>query len=240
MKDEKAIIILSGGIDSITLLYEIVKEHKAKNITAISFKYGSRHNMYEIPMAGFHCTTLKVEHIIIDVISIFNHFHSALLKGGESIPEGHYEDDNMKKTVVPFRNGILLSIAVGMAESKEATKVYYGAHSGDHAIYPDCRSDFVRAISQASWLGTFNKVQILAPYTDISKAAIIGRGLELKINYLKTHTCYNPSLKGACGKCGSCIERCQAFMLNDKKDPIKYRLPWSEQKAYTLSVLEKK
>jgi len=221
----KVTIILSGGMDSVTLLHDIVKKHGAENVLAISFNYGSKHNVYELPMAMYQTSQLQVEHKIIDMVQVFANFNSALLdhKDSEAIPEGHYEEENMKKTVVPFRNGILLSIAVGLAESNEAEIVYYGAHAGDHAIYPDCRIEFVNAMNAAAQLGTFKNIQILAPYSEIDKVGILKRGIELGVDYASTHTCYNPSLKGACGKCGSCQERLAAFKANRIEDPIEYQ-----------------
>lgn len=220
---DKAIVILSGGLDSTTLLYEVVKEYKAENVTALTFYYGSKHNHMEIPLAKKTTKKLGVEHIVMDVEGVFKNYNSALLQGGEDIPEGHYADENMKKTVVPYRNGILLSMAVGLAESRGAKKVYYGAHGGDHAIYPDCRVEFVEAVSKSAKLGTFNEVEIVAPYSEDNKITILTKGLKLGVDYSLTWTCYNPSENGkACGKCGSCTERLEAFKENNTKDPLDY------------------
>lgn len=219
----KAIVILSGGLDSTTLLYEVVKKYGSKNVTALTFYYGSKHNHMEIPLAKKNTEKLGVEHIVIDVEPVFAMYNSALLQGGEAIPEGHYADNNMKKTVVPFRNGILLSIAVGLAESRGAKKVYYGAHGGDHNIYPDCRVEFVEAISKSAKLGTFNEVEIVAPYSKDNKITILTKGLKLGVDYSLTWTCYSPSKDGkACGRCGSCTERLEAFEKNNIKDPLEY------------------
>ena len=211
-------------MDSTTLLYDIVKKYGNKNIIALSFFYGSRHNDYELPLAQQSCQKLKVEQKIINIKNIFNQFNSALLKhkDSEKIPEGHYEDKSMKKTVVPFRNGILLSMAVGLAESVGADTVFYGAHGGDHFIYPDCRIEFEKTFSEAATLGTFNKVKIKAPYRNINKIGILKKGIKLKVNYSLTHTCYNPSKKGSCGKCGACQERLEAFNKLKIKDPKIY------------------
>lgn len=224
MKKE-AIIIISGGMDSVTLLYDIADKYIHDNILVISFNYGSRHNASEIPMAMYHCAKLNIDHKIIDMVQIFSNFNSALLdkNDSEKIPEGHYEQENMKKTVVPFRNGIMLSIATGVAETVGASKIYYGAHGGDHAIYPDCRLEFIKAINNAARLGTYNKVKILAPYSDINKIGILKIGKKLKVDYSKTHTCYNPLDGKSCGKCGSCQERLGAFKANKIKDPLSYK-----------------
>ena len=220
----KRVIIVSGGMDSITLLHDIVKTFGNENVIAISFLYGSKHMEKEIPMAKYNCKKLKVKHYIVDLKDAFKSFKSALLnkKDSEKIPQGHYEDKNMIKTVVPFRNGILLSIAAGIAESEGAKMIYYGAHSGDHAIYPDCRQEFVDAISDAIKKGTYGKIQIKAPYENISKIGILKRGLKLGVDYSKTWTCYDPQNGKACGKCGACQERLEAFEKNNAIDPLKY------------------
>jgi 7-cyano-7-deazaguanine synthase len=171
------------------------------------------------------CFNLRVSHKILDLKNVFTNFKSSLLnhKDSEKIPEGHYEDNNMKSTVVPFRNGILLSLAVGIAESYGIDKVYYGAHGGDHAIYPDCRPEFLEAIRQASNLGTYINVKILAPYIKMNKISILKKGIKLGVDYKNTHTCYCPNNQGqSCGKCGSCQERLEAFNKNKIKDPLEY------------------
>jgi 7-cyano-7-deazaguanine synthase len=224
METKKVICVLSGGADSTTLLYELVAYKGIENIYALSFNYNSKHNQRELPLASQSCTKLGVKHKIIDVKSIFENYNSALLnhRDSEPIPEGHYKDENMKKTVVPFRNGILLSIAVGFAESIGAKEIYYGAHAGDHQIYPDCRPKFIKAISKAAKFGTFNKIKIIAPYSRLNKTQIIKKGIEFGVDYKNTWTCYNPTSEGLpCEKCGACIEREEAFLKNKIKDPLK-------------------
>ena len=204
MKD--SIIIVSGGMDSVTLLYDF----KDRIALGISFDYGSNHNAKEIPFARWHCEQLGIEHITIDLAFMPQYFKSSLLEGADAIPEGHYADENMKSTVVPFRNGIMLSIAAGIAESRGLKYVMMANHGGDHTIYPDCRAEFVEAMSEATKAGTFPGIEILAPYTNITKADIARRGKELGIDYSKTWSCY----KGAdvhCGKCGTCVERKEAL-----------------------------
>ena len=225
MEKQKKAIILSGGLDSTTLLYDLVNKYGSKNIIAFSFNYGSRHNKFELAKAKATCEKLGVEQKEFSLKEIFNNFKSALLahEDSEEIPSGHYEDKNMFKTVVPFRNGILLSIAVGLAESLNIKEVYYGAHSGDHSIYPDCREDFLEAICRASEKGTYIKVKIKAPYLKMNKISILKKGLKLGVDYSLTHTCYNPNKKGAsCGKCSSCTERLEAFNKNKEADPLIY------------------
>lgn len=214
---KNAAIIVSGGMDSITLLYE----HKDEIAVGISFDYGSNHNAREIPFAKMHCERLGIKHITINLDFMHQYFKSSLLTGADTIPEGHYEDENMKSTVVPFRNGIMLSIAVGIAESNGLTKVLIANHGGDHAIYPDCRPGFIRAISDATQAGTYVGVEVVAPYTQLTKTEIVKRGAQLGIDYAETWSCY----KGGnvhCGKCGTCVERHEAFVLAGLPDPTIY------------------
>lgn len=215
MKD--GVIIVSGGMDSITLLYE----RKDEIALGISFDYGSNHNAREIPFARMHCERLGIRHLVINLSFIHQYFKSSLLSGADKIPEGSYDDDNMKSTVVPFRNGIMLSIAVGIAESEGLTKVFIANHGGDHAIYPDCREEFIEAIDAASQAGTYEHVRILAPYTNITKTDIALRGKQLEIDYSETWSCY----KGGevhCGKCGTCVERKQALREAGLEDTTQY------------------
>ena len=149
-----SVIIVSGGMDSITLLYD----KKDEIALGISFDYGSNHNAREIPFAKMHCERLGIEHIIIPLDFMHQYFKSSLLQGANAIPEGHYADANMKSTVVPFRNGIMLAIAVGIAESRNLTKVLVANHGGDHTIYPDCRPEFISAIDAAASAGTYVNV----------------------------------------------------------------------------------
>ncbi len=193
-------------MDSITLLYDF----KDRIALGVSFSYGSNHNAKEIPFAEYHCKLLGIPHIVIDLAFMPKYFRSSLLEGGDAIPEGHYADDNMKSTVVPFRNGIMLSIAAGIAESHNLKYVMMANHGGDHAIYPDCRHTFVEAMSKATQEGTYPGIQILAPYTDITKADIAMKGKALGIDYTKTWSCYKGG-EHHCGKCGTCVERKEAL-----------------------------
>ena len=204
MKD--CILILSGGMDSVTLLYD----YQERIALAISFDYGSNHNAKEIPFAKMHCERLGIPHVVIPLDFMPKYFHSSLLEGSEAIPEGHYADENMKSTVVPFRNGIMLAIATGMAESRELQYVMMANHGGDHTIYPDCRPEFVEAMDKAVCAGTWNGVRLLTPYTHISKTDIVRHGLKLGINYDETWSCYKGGDK-PCGVCGTCREREEAL-----------------------------
>lgn len=201
-----AVLILSGGMDSVTMLYD----YQERIAVAISFDYGSNHNAKEIPFAQLHCRRLGIEHLVIPLEFIHRYFDSSLLQGAEAIPEGHYAADNMKSTVVPFRNAIMLSVAVGLAESRHLNYVMMANHGGDHTIYPDCRPEFVKAFSDASVAGTYEKVEVWAPYTMLTKVDIAKRGKELGIDYSETWSCY----KGGdvhCGRCGTCMERKEAL-----------------------------
>ena len=204
MKD--SVIIVSGGMDSITLLYE----YKDTIALAISFDYGSNHNAKEIPFAKMHCERLGIEHIVIPLSFMGKYFNSSLLQGADAIPEGHYADKNMKSTVVPFRNGIMLSIAAGMAESRDLSKVLIANHGGDHAIYPDCRPEFINAMSAATMSGTYIDVKVVAPYTHITKSQIAEKGKSFGIDYTETWSCYKGN-EVHCGKCGTCVERKEAL-----------------------------
>lgn len=215
MKD--SVIIVSGGMDSITMLYEF----KDCIALGISFDYGSNHNAREIPYAKLHCERLGIRHITINLGFVHRYFRSSLLEGSDAIPEGNYNEENMKSTVVPFRNGIMLAIAAGIAESNQLRRVMMANHGGDHTIYPDCRPEFVNAMSAATKAGTFEKVEVWAPYTDISKADIARRGNALGIDYAETWSCYKGGKKH-CGKCGTCRERKEALHEAGIADTTEY------------------
>lgn len=215
MKD--SVLIASGGMDSTTMLYD----YKDRIALAISFDYGSNHNSREIPFAQLHCERLGIKHIVISLAFFKEYFKSSLLEGADAIPEGNYDDDNMASTVVPFRNGIMLSIAAGIAESNGLKYIMMANHGGDHAIYPDCRSEFVDAFDKAVQTGTYIGVRLLTPYTKWTKTVIARRGAELGIDYSETWSCY----KGGevhCGKCGTCTERREALREAGIPDTTQY------------------
>lgn len=214
---KNALLVLSGGMDSVTLLYERAEEIAL----AVSFDYGSNHNHKEIPFAKKHCEALGIPHVVIPLKFMAEHFESSLLSGADAIPEGHYADENMKSTVVPFRNGIMLSIAAGLAESKGLQKVMMANHFGDHDVYPDCRKEFVDNMSAAISAGTYANIFIDAPYTSISKADIARKGAALGIDYAQTWSCYK-GLEKHCGKCGTCIERKEALAAAGITDNTEY------------------
>lgn len=204
-------------MDSVTMLHE----YKDDIALALTFDYGSNHAAKEIPFARLHCERLGIEHIVIPLDFMHQYFRSSLLSGADDIPEGHYEDENMKSTVVPFRNGIMLAIACGLAESRDLRKVMIANHGGDHAIYPDCRGEFVNSMSDAMRHGTYEGITIEAPYTNISKSDIARHGKALGIDYSETWSCY----KGGevhCGKCGTCVERQEALREAGIEDTTEY------------------
>ena len=214
---KNALIIVSGGMDSTTMLYEYAKEIAL----AVTFDYGANHGPREIPLAKMHCERLGIEHIVIEMDFMKRYFESSLLSGAEAIPEGHYEDENMRSTVVPFRNGIMLSIACGLAESRGLKRLMIANHAGDHAIYPDCRAGFIQAMSQATQEGTYDHICIDAPYTNLTKREIALRGKQLGIDYTETWSCYKGGKKH-CGKCGTCVERKEALAEAGIEDRTEY------------------
>lgn len=215
----KAVIILSGGVDSTTLLYDLLRQTKFK-VHAISFNYGQRHAK-ELACARATCKKLGVSHKTVGLDCLNEVAPSALTRDDIAVPEGNYQDENMKITVVPNRNMVMLSLAISYAIGIGASKVFYGAHGGDHAIYPDCRDEFVQVMNQAARLCDWEKVEVNAPYLTWDKAAIVARGIKMGVDYSLTWTCYKGGAL-ACGKCGSCVERLEAFAANGVVDPIKY------------------
>lgn len=214
---KSGLIVLSGGMDSVTLLYD----YGERIGLALSFDYGSKHAHRELPMAQLHCERLGIPHIIIPLSFMNEYFRSDLLQSGGDIATGAYNADNIRSTVVPFRNGIMLSIAAGLAESNELSEVYIANHFGDHALYPDCRSSFVRPMVEAVEAGTTNQVRIIAPYTDIDKGQIALIGKRLGIDYSLTWSCYQ-GRELHCGECSTCIERREAMAYAELVDPTEY------------------
>lgn len=202
----KGLLIYSGGLDSTTLLYE----YKDSIDLAVTFDYGSKHNAREIACAVENCKRLGIKHLVIPLGFIGQYFKSDLLQSGGEIPEGSYADENMKSTVVPFRNGIMLAVAAGLAESYGLDTVLLANHSGDHAIYPDCRPDFIDAFSAAVKAGTYEGIKVVSPYCNITKRDIALRGKAIGLDYSLTYSCYKGGEKH-CGKCGTCVERKEAL-----------------------------
>lgn len=217
MKD--SLIVYSGGLDSTTMLYEC----RERLALAVSFNYGSKHNDRELHYAQLHCQRLGIPHIVIPLAFMSQQFHSSLLQAESPVPDGGYAEVNMRSTVVPFRNGIMLSIAAGLAEDRGLQYVMIANHAGDHAIYPDCRPEFVKSMGEAMTAGTYNGVQILAPYTHLTKADIALRGKQLGIDYSETWSCYKGG-EHHCGTCGTCTERREALQKAGIIDTTIYEL----------------
>jgi len=215
----KVVVLCSGGMDSVTALYAAQREHAV--VAALTFDYGAKHNAREIPCAAGHAARLGVRHEVIPLPFVNRLFASALLASGGAIPEGHYQADTMKQTVVPFRNAIMLSIATGFAESIGAGSLVIAAHAGDHVIYPDCREDFMRAMGDAMRLGTYAEIRLLRPFIAWDKARIVTEGVRLGDDFARTWSCYRG---GAihCGRCGTCVERREAFAQAGVADPTAY------------------
>ncbi|AWB57894.1 MULTISPECIES: 7-cyano-7-deazaguanine synthase QueC [unclassified Colwellia] len=214
----KVVVIFSGGMDSFTVLNRALKD--GKEVYALTFDYGQKH-VKEIACASKVCQQLGVAHKVIDISAINQILAGSSLTDDIEIPEGHYEAESMKSTVVPNRNMILLSLAVGYAVSVKASQVYYGAHSGDHAIYPDCRPEFVMKMNDVCKIANYEAVEIFSPYLTNNKSDILTDGLKMGLSYEDTWTCYNGREK-ACGKCGACQERLEAFADNNITDPLPY------------------
>ena len=215
----KAVAILSGGLDSTTSLYKAIADGY-EIVEALSFDYGQKH-VKELKSAYETCRNLHIPHKVINLKSVTHLLKSALTTSDIEVPEGHYAEENMKATVVPNRNMIMISIAAGRALSLEVDALILGVHQGDHAIYPDCRPEFITAMENVLQLCDWKTVKLYAPFLQSNKTDIVKAGIELKVPFENTWTCYK-GLDKACGKCGSCVERLEAFELNKSKDPIVY------------------
>ena len=214
---KKFVVILSGGLDSTVVLYHL-KNQGFEIVGVLSFDYGQKHKK-ELIYAKRTCEKLKLAHKIVDLTSITNLLDSTLTSKNQKIPEGYYTAENMKQTVVPNRNMIMLSIATGYAISKKADYIALGVHQGDHTIYPDCREEFIEKLNQAVKIADWHKVEILTPLLKLNKSQIVKLGIKEKVPFENTWTCYK-GLKKSCGKCGSCRERSEAFAKNKIRDPL--------------------
>ena len=214
-RDRGAIVIYSGGMDSFTLLGQLLQG--GYDLYALSFNYGQRHSK-ELAFASRVCNAWGIAHREIAFPRMAG---SSQTDDSIAVPEGHFADESMKQTVVPNRNMIMLSLAVGYAVSLGWREVFTGVHAGDHAIYPDCRPAFVAAMNQVTEIANYQPVTIQAPYLRLSKGDILREGLALGLDYGQSWTCYNGREK-ACGKCGACTERLEAFAQNNEVDPLEY------------------
>lgn len=225
----KALVLVSGGVDSTTCLGMAVKEYGHENVVGLSIFYGQRHDK-EIKAADDVCDFYKVEHITLDLSTMFQFSDCTLLQHSDGeIPEESYAEQLSKtdgkpvSTYVPFRNGLFLSSASAIALSKGCSKIFYGAHSDDAAgnAYPDCSEAFNKAMNTAIYEGSGKQLEIVAPFISLNKSQVVKKGLEIGVPYELTWSCYEGHDK-ACGKCGTCIDRKAAFELNGVKDPIEY------------------
>lgn len=216
----KTLVVLSGGMDSSVALAKTIADGHSVEM-CLSFNYGSKHNDREFEsakkIASFY--NVPIKRCSLDFLA--ENFKSDLLKSGGDIPLGHYADPTMKKTVVPFRNGIMLAIASGYAESLDCDAVVLGNHFGDHAIYPDCRLNFIEPMREAIEKGTYKQIKLLSPFAQIDKTEIAKIGHALNVPFELTYSCYN-GLDKHCGECGTCFERKEAFNLAGIIDPTEY------------------
>jgi 7-cyano-7-deazaguanine synthase len=215
----KTVVIYSGGMDSFTLLNQCLQQ--GEQVHAISFNYGQRHANKELATATKYAASIKLPHQVVDLAAIKPLLRGSALTDNVDVPQGHYEESNMRLTVVPNRNMIMLSLAIAYAVSADAEVVKFGAHAGDHAIYPDCREKFVFLMHQAARCANYHPVSVVAPFIDDTKFEILALGFSLGLDYSNTWTCYEGK-DVACGKCGSCQERLEAFSQHGKPDPLPY------------------
>ena len=217
----KAVVLFSGGLDSTVLVYHLL--NKGADLKLLSIDYGQRHEK-ELKSSSEIAESLDLEHEILRLPMLNNLLGgSALTDPSISLPEGHYAEDSMKATVVPNRNMILLSLAAGHAISLQFDTVAYAAHAGDHTIYPDCRPEFATAIDQALKLCDWNTISLYRPFIQLSKQDLVRKGNELGVPFEKTWSCYAGNDKH-CGKCGTCVERKEAFELVGLLDPTEYKV----------------
>lgn len=215
----KIVISLSGGMDSATLLGYYI--NKKDTVMAVSFHYGSKHNEFELEAAKKLARYYSIPHKIVKIDTIFENIKSNLLMSGGNIPEGHYEEESMKVTIVPGRNLIFSSILAAIAESNNYNAIALGVHSGDHAIYPDCRPGFMLGLNEVIFHSSDFKLIALSPFLNLNKTEILKTGFNIGVPYQFTRTCYKHQ-EVSCGKCGSCTERLEAFSNIGETDPVKY------------------
>jgi 7-cyano-7-deazaguanine synthase len=219
---KRVLVIYSGGMDSYTLLHHVMLNNPKAEVKVLSFNYNQRHKK-ELEYAKMVCDKLPVLHIVFDMPGMGAFLNGSSLTSDIAVPEGHYAADNMKLTVVPGRNTIMLSIAMGIAEAwarqtDDKVDVYYGAHSGDHTIYPDCRPEYFASMKETVYFATEDRVELHAPYMELNKTDILSIGKRLHLDYSETWSCY-AGLDVPCGKCGACTERAEAFAANGMEEP---------------------
>lgn len=230
----KAVVILSGGMDSTTLLYDVISQ--GYQVEVLSFNYGQRHKK-ELEFAKKTCEKLGVNQKIVDITAINDLVQGSALTSDIAVPEGHYAQENMKLTVVPNRNMIMLSLAVGYAVSKEANTVFFGAHAGDHFQYPDCRIEFIQQLSELTKIANFIPVEVKAPYSLMDKGDIAIKGTQLGVDYALSWTCY-AGQERPCLRCGADCERTQAFQKANRQDPLLTDSEWKLAVEYSNKFTE--
>ncbi|MDX1009096.1 7-cyano-7-deazaguanine synthase QueC [Sinorhizobium medicae] len=216
----KTIVICSGGLDSVSLAHKVAAEQEL--VCLLSFDYGQRHRK-ELDFAAVCARRLGVPHQIIDIREIGRHLTGSALTDEVDVPDGHYAEETMKTTVVPNRNAIMLAIAFGVAAARKADAVATAVHGGDHFIYPDCRPGFIDAFQamQNHALDGYADVGLYAPYVNVAKAEIVADGSRYGTPFAETWSCYKGGARH-CGRCGTCVERREAFHLADVADPTAY------------------
>lgn len=233
MLKHKIVVLFSGGLDSTVLLMHCREAYD--EVIALNISYGAKHNRKERQAARAITQELNIVYCEYNLLTnctihsgkrsrVFSHesfLKSDLLESGGKIPEGHYEDESMKATIVPFRNGIMLSLAIGFARGRDIRVIGFGGHSGDHAIYFDCRPEFIGAMREAALQGTGDRMGIHTPFIRQPKHAIVTLGKELHVPFELTWTCYKGN-EWHCGRCGACVERKEAFKLAGIDDPVRY------------------
>ncbi len=219
----KTLVVCSGGMDSVTLAYKVAKEHTLSGL--LTFNYGQRHKK-EMDYAQICADTLGVPLTAMDISNIGRMLSGSALTDDIDVPEGHYSDENMRVTVVPNRNAIMLTIAYGIASSQNLDAVATAVHGGDHATYPDCRPDFISSfeVMQKHALGELGEIKLYTPFLYSSKAEIAKEAVKLSVPFENTWSCY----KGQdlhCGRCGTCVARQEAIAMTGAGDPTQYQDP---------------
>ncbi len=223
-----SVVLLSGGMDSTTAFYKALAETDVKQ--ALSFDYGQRHKV-ELEYAMRTASKEGIPHALINIRTVGYFMKDSALTGDVDVPHGHYAEDNMKQTIVPNRNSIMLNIAAGIAIGLEAAEVWAAMHAGDHPIYPDCRPEFIEALNECIQVATESGVWVKTPFIHIPKDEIVQIGTALGVDYSETWSCYEGG-KVHCGRCGTCVERAEAFFLANEVDPTEY-----EDTEYWKSVV---
>ena len=209
------LVVYSGGLDSYTLLNKAMKNFD--RVEAITFNYGQKHNK-EIEYAKSNCVELNIKHEVVN-LDLENILAGSALVGDIDIPEGNYDKEKMKQTIVPNRNMIMISVAASLVIKNDIEYLWYAAHSGDHEIYPDCRPEFIDKMAAVLEICDYHKIKFEAPFQNLSKNEIVATGLSMDLDYSKTWTCYEGKEK-PCGKCSACLERALSFKANNTKDPL--------------------